>query len=35
VPTAPAIFSAIRDATGASITKIPALPHRVLEAIVL
>ena len=34
VPTAPAIFSAIRDATGASITKIPALPHRVLEAIV-
>jgi CO/xanthine dehydrogenase Mo-binding subunit/aerobic-type carbon monoxide dehydrogenase small subunit (CoxS/CutS family) len=33
VPTAPAIFSAIRDATGATITRIPALPHRVLEAI--
>ena len=33
VPTAPAIFSAIRDATGARITRIPALPHRVLEAI--
>jgi len=33
VATAPAIFSAIRDATGAVITRIPALPHRVLEAI--
>ncbi|MBL6458021.1 molybdopterin-dependent oxidoreductase [Belnapia sp. T6] len=33
VPTAPAIFSAIRDATGAEINRIPALPHRVLEAI--
>jgi len=32
VPTAPAIFSAIRDATGAEITRVPALPHRVLEA---
>ena len=33
VATAPAIFSAIRDATGAEIHRIPALPHRVLEAI--
>ena len=33
VPTAPAILSAIRDATGAEITRIPALPHRVLAAI--
>ncbi len=33
VPTAPAIFSAIRDATGAEITRVPALPHRVLEAL--
>ncbi|MCB4822779.1 molybdopterin-dependent oxidoreductase [Roseicella aerolata] len=33
VPTAPAIFSAIRDATGATIMRIPALPHRVLDAI--
>ncbi|MBK1657656.1 molybdopterin-dependent oxidoreductase [Paracraurococcus ruber] len=33
VPTAPAILSAIRDATGATITTVPALPHRVLEAI--
>lgn len=33
VPTAPTILSAIRDATGASITKVPALPHRVLEAL--
>lgn len=32
VATAPAIFSAIRDATGAVITRVPALPHRVLEA---
>ncbi len=32
VPTAPAILSAIRDATGAEITRVPALPHRVLEA---
>ena len=31
VPTAPAIFSAIRDATGAEVTKVPALPHRLLE----
>ncbi|SDC36329.1 molybdopterin-dependent oxidoreductase [Belnapia rosea] len=33
VPTAPAIFSAIRDATGAEITRVPALPHRILEAL--
>ena len=33
VPTAPAILSAIRDATGAEITRVPALPHRVLAAL--
>lgn len=33
VPTAPAIFSAIRHATGAVMRKAPALPHRVLAAI--
>ena len=33
VPTAPAILSAIRDATGAVLRRVPALPHRVLEAI--
>ena len=33
IPTAPAILNAIRHATGAKLTKIPALPHRVLEAI--
>ncbi len=33
VPTAPAILSAIRDATGAVIRQVPALPHRVLEAL--
>jgi CO/xanthine dehydrogenase Mo-binding subunit/aerobic-type carbon monoxide dehydrogenase small subunit (CoxS/CutS family) len=33
VPTAPAILSAIRDATGAEIARVPALPHRVLAAI--
>lgn len=33
IPTAPAILNAIRDATGARITKVPALPHRVLAAI--
>lgn len=32
VPTAPAIFGAIRHATGARMTRCPALPHRVLEA---
>jgi CO/xanthine dehydrogenase Mo-binding subunit/aerobic-type carbon monoxide dehydrogenase small subunit (CoxS/CutS family) len=33
VPTAPAILGAIRDATGARINRVPALPHRVLAAI--
>ena len=33
IPTAPAILNAIRDACGAKITKVPALPHRVLAAI--
>lgn len=32
IPTAPAILNAIRDACGARITKLPALPHRVLAA---
>ena len=29
IPTAPAILNAIRNATGAIITKLPALPHRI------
>lgn len=33
IPTAPAILNAIRHATGAEITQLPALPHRVLAAI--
>ena len=33
IPTAPAILSAIRHATGARITKVPATPDRVLAAI--
>ncbi|MDF1855639.1 molybdopterin cofactor-binding domain-containing protein [Pseudooceanicola sp.] len=33
IPTAPAILNAIRDASGARITRLPALPHRVLKAI--
>ncbi|MCT7376391.1 molybdopterin-dependent oxidoreductase [Chelativorans salis] len=33
IPTAPAILNAIRHATGAEITKVPATPARVLEAI--
>jgi aldehyde oxidoreductase len=33
IPTAPAILNAIRHATGAELTEIPALPHRVLAAI--
>ncbi|MCX7288891.1 MAG: molybdopterin-dependent oxidoreductase [Rhodobacterales bacterium] len=33
IPTAPAILNAIRHATGAEIIRVPALPHRVLEAI--
>lgn len=32
IPTAPAILNAIRHATGAEVTKLPALPHRVLDA---
>ena len=32
VPTAPAILSAIRDATGARVTSLPATPDRVLAA---
>ncbi|WP_163270806.1 molybdopterin-dependent oxidoreductase [Chelativorans alearense] len=33
IPTAPAILNAIRHATGAEITKVPATPARVLAAI--
>jgi aldehyde oxidoreductase len=33
IPTAPAILNAIRHATGAEITRVPALPHRVKEAL--
>lgn len=33
IPTAPAILSAIKDASGARVTRLPALPHRVLAAI--
>ena len=33
IPTAPAILNAIRDASGAEIDQLPALPHRVLAAI--
>jgi CO/xanthine dehydrogenase Mo-binding subunit len=33
IPTAPAILNAIRHATGAEVTRLPALPHRVLAAI--
>ena len=33
IPTAPAILNAIRHATGAVVTKLPALPHRLLDAI--
>jgi CO/xanthine dehydrogenase Mo-binding subunit len=33
VPTAPAILSAIRHATGARLTRVPALPHRLRAAI--
>ncbi len=32
IPTAPAILNAIRHATGAELTKVPALPHRILAA---
>lgn len=33
IPTAPAILNAIRHATGAEVTELPALPHRILAAI--
>ncbi|RSK35152.1 2Fe-2S iron-sulfur cluster binding domain-containing protein [Rhodovulum iodosum] len=33
IPTAPAILNAIRHATGARLTEVPALPHRVLAAL--
>lgn len=33
IPTAPAILNAIRHATGATVTRLPALPHRILAAI--
>jgi aldehyde oxidoreductase len=33
IPTAPAILNAIRHATGAEITRVPALPYRVREAL--
>ncbi|HEX9859174.1 MAG TPA: molybdopterin cofactor-binding domain-containing protein, partial [Paracoccaceae bacterium] len=33
IPSAPAILNAIRHASGAMITRLPALPHRVLAAI--
>lgn len=33
IPTAPAILNAIRHATGVGLTRVPALPHRVLEAL--
>jgi len=33
IPTAPAILNAIRHATGAEVTRVPALPHRVREAL--
>ncbi|MFK7752714.1 MAG: molybdopterin-dependent oxidoreductase [Sedimentitalea sp.] len=33
IPTAPAILNAIRHASGARLTELPALPHRVLAAI--
>ena len=33
IPTAPAILGAIDHATGVRLTRIPALPHRVLAAL--
>lgn len=33
IPTAPAILNAIRDATGAELDRVPALPHRLLDAL--
>jgi aldehyde oxidoreductase len=33
VPTAPAILSAIRHATGCASDQVPVLPHRLWEAL--
>ncbi len=33
IPTPPAIFGAIRHATGVKVTRVPLLPHRLLEAL--
>ncbi len=33
IPTAPAILNGIRHATGAKLTRVPALPHRIMTAI--
>ncbi len=33
IPTAPAILNAIRHATGVAITRLPVLPHRLLDAL--
>ena len=33
IPTAPAIVNAIRHATGADLTRIPVLPHRLCAAL--
>ncbi|WP_103334912.1 molybdopterin-dependent oxidoreductase [Pseudotabrizicola formosa] len=33
IPTAPAILNAIRHATGATLTQVPVLPHRLLAAL--
>jgi CO/xanthine dehydrogenase Mo-binding subunit len=33
VPTAPAILSAIRHATGVTMRRVPVLPHRLWEAL--
>lgn len=33
IPTAPAILNAIRDATGASVTNLPATPDKIVKAI--
>jgi len=33
IPTAPAILNAIRHATGATLTRVPVLPHRLMTAL--
>lgn len=33
IPTAPAILSAIRHATGVRVTRVPVLPHRLHAAL--